>query len=302
MTPCPWARTGARRGAMISGHAHCPACPRRPDARRRSRSWPPRPSASCRPTAACWPPASSSTSASRPPVTAARRPAGLRVWVDGQEWTARNDPRAQEGAATGSDQLPGAPVQHDEGRAPWSSGPRRPTAPRPSRACASRPGQARCGGASPAPATSSSSSATAWAPRTAPPRASCRAACTTARPRGRLAMDTLDVTGQVMTGSLNAVDHRLVAGHGRLRDRPEERQQPGGRVPRQHAGRLRQPAHRVPRRDPASHARARLQRRHRHHRRPDRLDAGRQRRAHLQPLRGPRHRRAVLRRARRPTA
>src|ERR671912_386482 len=29
-------------------------------------------------------------------------PTGLRVWVDGQEWTARNDPRAQEGAAKGT--------------------------------------------------------------------------------------------------------------------------------------------------------------------------------------------------------
>ena len=59
---------------------------------------------------------------------------------------------------------------------------------------------------------------------------------------------------QVMTGSLNCGHHRLVAGHGRLRDRPEERQQPGGRVPRQHRRLLRQPAHRVPRRDPAPHA------------------------------------------------
>ena len=96
-----------------------------------------------------------------------------------------------------------------------------------------------------------------------------------------LAMDTLEVTGQVMTLVAQRRHHRLGAGHVVLLDRPEGQQQPGRRLSRTTPP------------DPFDNPRveyigellrrtrgARLQRRHRHHRRRHRCDARRQRRAH----------------------
>jgi alkaline phosphatase len=129
---------------------------------------------------------------------------GLRVWVDGQEWTARNDPQAQEGAAKGSLNF-----------------------------LARRFSSMKTGTLVIRATTADGASAEsrlrveAWAGpvRRGQPRArnvilflgdGMGAAHRTAarlvskgvhngKAAGRLAMDTLDVTGQVMTGSLNAV-------------------------------------------------------------------------------------------------
>lgn len=131
-------------------------------------------------------------------------PSGLRVWVDGQEWTTRNDPRANEGAAERSTNF-----------------------------LARRFSRTRAGELVIRATTADGASAEsrlrveAWAGpvRQRQPRArniilflgdGMGAAHRTAarlvsrgthngKAAGRLAMDTLDVTGQVMTGSLNAV-------------------------------------------------------------------------------------------------
>ena len=126
----------------------------------------------------------------------------------GSRWRARRgrygrDGRVAESVGEGRtgaaehDELPRARLQRRPARSARHRGTHGQTDPRPPRIFVSTPGPA-------APVrrarrTSSSCSATAWGPRTAPRRASCRAACTTARPSGRLAMDTLDVTGLVMT-------------------------------------------------------------------------------------------------------
>ena len=178
-----------------------------------------------------------------------------------------------------------------------SSGPRRPTAPRPSRACRSTPGPGRCGRGRPRARNIILFLGDGMG-------ASHRTAARLVS-RGTHNGKAAGPAGDGHAGGdrpgddrvAECGDHRLLAGHGRLRDRPEERQQPGRRVPGQHRRLLRQPAHRVSRRDPAPHAAARVQRRHRDHRRPDRFDAGGQRRAHVEPVRGTGHRRAVLRRA-----
>ena len=102
----------------------------------------------------------------------------------------------------------------------------------------------------------------------------------------------------VMTPVAERRHHRLGARHVVVLDRAEGQQQPGGRLSGQHARPLRQSARGVSRRAAAPHARPRLQRRHRHHRRRHRCDAGRQRRAHRESQRRARHRGAVLRRAR----
>ena len=115
---------------------------------------------------------------------------------------------------------------------------------------------------------------------------------------GRLAMDTMDVTGMVMTASLNSAITDSSPGMACVLHRPEAQQQSGRGVSRQHAGPLRQSAHRIHRRAAQTDARRRLQRRHRHHRGPHRFDAGGERRAHVRPQRGGRHCRSVLRRAR----
>jgi alkaline phosphatase len=131
-------------------------------------------------------------------------PAGLRVWVDGQEWTARNDARAQEGAAKGSLNF-----------------------------LARRFSTTKAGTlvirATTADGTSAESRlrVEVWAgtgqrgrPRArnvilllgdgmgASHRTAARIVSRgvhNGKAAGRLAMDTLEVTGQVMTGSLNAV-------------------------------------------------------------------------------------------------
>ena len=131
-------------------------------------------------------------------------PAGLRVWVDDVEWTSRNDPRAQDGAAKGSTNFLSRRFSTTKAgalviRATTTDG-------------ASAESRLRV---------------EAWAGpvRQRQPRArnvilllgdGMGAAHRTAarlvsrgthngKAAGRLAMDTLDVTGQVMTGSLNAV-------------------------------------------------------------------------------------------------
>ena len=71
-----------------------------------------------------------------------------------------------------------------------------------------------------------------------------------------LAMDTMPVTGLSVTSVAECDDHRLGAGHVGAVDRPQGQQQPGGRLPRQHARRLRQPARRVHRRAAPPHPRA----------------------------------------------
>lgn len=131
-------------------------------------------------------------------------PIGLRVWIDDQEWTSRNDPRAQDGAATSSTNFLARRFSRTK------------TGPLVIRATTGD-------GA----AAESHLRVDAWAgpARRGQPRArnvilflgdGMGAAHRTAarlvsrgthngKAAGRLAMDTLDVTGQVMTGSLNAV-------------------------------------------------------------------------------------------------
>ena len=131
-------------------------------------------------------------------------PAGLRVWVDGEEWTARNDPRAQDGAAPASTNFLSRRFS------------RTTAGPLVIRATTSDGASAE-----------SHLRVDAWAgpARRGQPRArnvilflgdGMGAAHRTAarlvsrgthngKAAGRLAMDTLEVTGQVMTGSLNAV-------------------------------------------------------------------------------------------------
>lgn len=129
-------------------------------------------------------------------------PAGLRVWVDGREWTTRNDPRAQAGAAAGTTNFLARGFSADTAgdlviRATTADG-------------ASAQSHLRV---------------ESWAGPARHRRArnvilflgdGMGAAHRTAarivsrgvhngKAAGRLAMDTLDVTGQVMTGSLNAV-------------------------------------------------------------------------------------------------
>lgn len=131
-------------------------------------------------------------------------PTGLRVWIDGLEWTARNDPRAQEGAAAGSTNFLSR------------------------RFSSTKPGPLVIRATTADGATEESRlQVEAWAgpARRGQPRArnvilflgdGMGAAHRTAarivsrgvhngKAAGRLAMDTLEVTGQVMTGSLNAV-------------------------------------------------------------------------------------------------
>ncbi len=91
---------------------------------------------------------------------------------------------------------------------------------------------------------------------------------------------------------------RLGAGHVGLCHRTQVQQQPRGRLSRQHARSLRQPARGVPRRVAHAHPRRGLQRRHRHDRRRHRRHARRQRRAHLVSRRLLRHRHAARRRTR----
>lgn len=131
-------------------------------------------------------------------------PAGLRVWVDGVEWTSRNDPGAQDGAAAGTTNFLARRFSRS------TAGPLVIKA-------------TTADGAS----AESHLQVEAWAApkRTGRPRArniilflgdgmgaSHRTAARivsrgvhNGKAAGRLAMDTLEVTGQVMTGSLNAV-------------------------------------------------------------------------------------------------
>lgn len=131
-------------------------------------------------------------------------PAGLRVWVGGDEWTARNDPKAQEGAARGTTNFlarrfststagplvirattsDGASAESRLQVERWA-GPTRPAQPR-ARNVIFFLGDGM--GA---------------AHRTAARIVS--RGMSNGKARGRLAMDTLEVTGQVMTSALNAV-------------------------------------------------------------------------------------------------
>ena len=111
-------------------------------------------------------------------------------------------------------------------------------------------------------------------------------------------MDTLDVTGLVMTASLNSVITDSSPGMAAYVTGQKNANNQEGVFPDNTADPFDNPRDRVSRRAAPPHARRRVQRRHRDHRGPDRLDAGGQRGAHVRPLRGRRHRRAVLRRAR----
>ena len=117
-------------------------------------------------------------------------------------------------------------------------------------------------------------------------RAPHRGADRVARPaqrqgRGPLAMDTLDVTGMVMTAALNSAITDSSPGMSAYSTGQKPNNNQEGRVSRQHAGPLRQSAHRIHRRAAQADARRRLQRRHRHDRGPHRFDAGGERRAHV---------------------
>jgi alkaline phosphatase len=136
--------------------------------------------------------------------TTGTAPSGLRVWVDGQEWTTRNDVGAQDGAAAGTTNFLSRRFSSIK------------TGPLVIRATTSDGASAE-----------SRLRVEAWAApaRRGQPRArniilflgdGMGAAHRTAarivsrgvhngKAAGRLAMDTLEVTGQVMTGSLNAV-------------------------------------------------------------------------------------------------
>ncbi len=134
----------------------------------------------------------------------ATAPTGLRVWVDGQEWTARNDPKAQEGAPantanfltrrfSASRQGPlvirattndGAAAESHLQVETWA-GPARRRQPR-ARNVIFFLGDGM--GAAHRTAARIVSRGTH-----------------NGKAAGRLAMDTMEVTGQVMTGSLNAV-------------------------------------------------------------------------------------------------
>ena len=185
----------------------------------------------------------------------AGRPAGLGRRR--QEWTSRNDPRAQEGAAAGTTNFLSRRFSSDHGRAAGHPGHDRRRRHRGVAPAGRGLGRAGAPAAAPRPQRHPASSATAWARRTARPRASSRAAShngKAARP-ARDGHARGDRPGDDRVAERRR--HRLVAGHGGLRDRPEERQQPGRRLPGQHRRLLRQPAHRVPRRDPPPHARHR---------------------------------------------
>ncbi len=136
------------------------------------------------------------------------RPAELRVWVDAVEWTARNDPRAQDGAAAGTANFlvrrfsrntagplliraataDGASAEARLRVEAWTAPAGRPAGPRRPRA---RNVILLLGDGMGA------------AHRTAARLVS--RGVHNGKAAGRLAMDTLEVTGQVMTASLNAV-------------------------------------------------------------------------------------------------
>ena len=286
--------------AIIEGHApRCSPSLLAPASTPALAGRPPPPSGSCRPMAASWPPGSSWTSASRPPATGGRRPRACGCWVDGVEWTLAQRPARPGGAAGRHHQLPVARASAAARpgrcviRATTADG-----ASAESRLQRRGLGRAGAAAAARAPATSSCSSATAWARRIARRRASSRAARTTARPPGRLAMDTLEVTGQVMTGVAqrrrSPTRRRAWPSYvtGQKNANNQEGVFPDNTADFFDNPRIEYLGEMLRRTRGAG-----LQRRHRHHRRPDRLDAGGQRRAHLEPLRGPGHRRAVLRRA-----
>ncbi|BCS34787.1 alkaline phosphatase [Luteitalea sp. TBR-22] len=131
-------------------------------------------------------------------------PAGLRVWVDGTEWTGRNDPKAQDGAAAGTTNFlarrfsrstagplvirattaDGATAESHVRVEAWA-GPVRAGRPR-ARNVILLLGD----GMGAAHRTAARLVSRGWR---------------NGKAGGRLAMDTLDVTGMVMTGSLNDV-------------------------------------------------------------------------------------------------
>ncbi len=133
-------------------------------------------------------------------------PAGLRVWIDGREWTSRNDPRAQEGAARGTANFlarrfsttqagplvirattsDGASAEAHLRVEPWAGA-----------------GRAQRGQPRARNVILFLGDGMGASHRTAARIVS--RGVHNGKAAGRLAMDTLEVTGQVMTASLNAV-------------------------------------------------------------------------------------------------
>ena len=130
-------------------------------------------------------------------------PSGLRVWVDGVEWTARNDAAAQEGAAAGTTNFLARRFSRSTAGALVIRATTADGASAESRLAGRDLGRAR-------PARPRARNIILFlgdgmgsSHRTAARIVS--RGVHNGKAAGRLAMDTLEVTGQVMTGSLNAV-------------------------------------------------------------------------------------------------